>query len=191
MHLKSRRNFIKTVSYAAFTCLTTLFGTSSFVCKERKDQDFEPGYLKLHKSGELKKRGEKLWELLESCELCPRMCGVNKLKGKKGFCQANSQLEISSYHPHFGEEKPLVGKGGSGTIFLTNCGLRCVFCINWEVSQGGVGSERSIEEFAGQTTGRAGGCSGGEKRAGTGPSAEEKTPGPDSRRKKTPEQKNY
>ena len=76
------------------------------------------------------------------------MCGKNKLKGNKGDCQANSQLEISSFHPHFGEEKPLVGKGGSGTIFLTNCGLRCVFCINWEISQGGEGSARSIEEFS-------------------------------------------
>ena len=85
---------------------------------------------------------------MENCELCPRMCRVNKLKGEKGICQANAQLEISSYHPHFGEEKPLVGKGGSGTIFMTNCGLRCVFCINWEISQGGEGTERSIDDFA-------------------------------------------
>jgi len=76
------------------------------------------------------------------------MCGVNKLKGEKGFCQADRQLKISAFHPHFGEEKPLVGQGGSGTIFLTNCGLRCVFCINWEISQGGRGFVRSIEEFA-------------------------------------------
>jgi len=112
------------------------------------DLEYEPGYLKLHKSGELKRRGETLWAMMESCELCPRMCGVNKLKGEKGFCQANAQLEISSFHPHFGEEKPLVGNGGSGTIFLTNCSLRCVFCINWEISQGGEGSVRSIEELS-------------------------------------------
>ncbi len=148
MHLKSKRNIIKTILYSAFAGFTGLFGAISFVNTERKDRDFEPGYLVLHKSGELKRRGEKLWELMESCELCPRMCGVNKLKGEKGFCQANSQLEISSFHPHFGEEKPLVGKGGSGTIFLTNCGLRCVFCCNWEISQGGEGSVRSIEEFS-------------------------------------------
>jgi putative pyruvate formate lyase activating enzyme len=108
---------------------------------------FEPAYLKLHRSGELKKRGEELWEIMRSCKLCPRMCRVNKLAREKGFCQGSSQLEISSYHPHFGEERPLVGKGGSGTIFLTNCGLRCVFCINWEISQGGQGEERSIEEM--------------------------------------------
>jgi len=76
------------------------------------------------------------------------MCGMNRLMGETGFCKANSQLGISSFHPHFGEEDPLVGKGGSGTIFLTNCGLRCVFCINWEISQGGEGSERSIAEFS-------------------------------------------
>lgn len=110
--------------------------------------DFEPAYLKLHRSGELKQRGGLLWTMMEKCELCPRMCGVNKLKGQKGFCNSSSRLEISSYHPHFGEEKPLVGKGGSGTIFMTNCSLRCVFCINWEISQGGEGLVRSIGEFA-------------------------------------------
>jgi putative pyruvate formate lyase activating enzyme len=76
------------------------------------------------------------------------MCGVNRLEGEEGFCQASSRLEISSYHPHFGEEAPLVGDGGSGTIFLTNCGLRCVFCINWEISHGGQGSKKSIKDLA-------------------------------------------
>ncbi|MBI4810313.1 MAG: radical SAM protein [Ignavibacteriales bacterium] len=109
---------------------------------------FEPVYLKLHQNGELKKRGEELWSVMKECRLCPRECGANRLAGERGFCQANAQLEISSYNPHFGEEKPLVGKGGSGTIFLTNCGLRCVFCINWEISQGGQGSRRTLEEMA-------------------------------------------
>ncbi|NLA50387.1 MAG: radical SAM protein, partial [Bacteroidales bacterium] len=90
-----------------------------------------------------------LWAMMESCELCPRMCKVNKLKGEKGFCQADSTLEISSAHPHFGEEKPLVGKGGSGTIFLSNCSLRCVFCINYSISQEGEGTRRTIDHFAG------------------------------------------
>lgn len=111
-------------------------------------QKFEPGYLKLHKSGALKNRGKILWDMMEKCELCPRMCRVNKLKGEKGFCGADAQLEISSFSPHYGEEKPLVGTGGSGTIFLTHCGLRCVFCINWEISQGGEGYPRSIEDLA-------------------------------------------
>jgi len=110
--------------------------------------DFEPAYLKLHKSGELKKRGEELWSIMKSCRLCPRQCQVNRIKGEKGFCQATAQLQVSAYHPHFGEEKSLVGKGGSGAIFFTNCSLRCVFCINWEISCGGRGKPISIEELA-------------------------------------------
>jgi len=85
---------------------------------------------------------------MKSCKLCPRKCGTNRLDGNRGFCQASSQLEIASHHPHFGEEKTLVGKGGSGTIFFTNCSLRCVFCINWEISQGGRGRPESIKELA-------------------------------------------
>jgi putative pyruvate formate lyase activating enzyme len=112
------------------------------------DPDFEPPYLALHRSGELQQRGQELWLLMQSCELCPRQCRVNKLKGERGFCEANAQLEISSHHPHFGEERPLVGQGGSGTIFLTNCSLRCVFCCNWEISQGGQGRPCSIREMA-------------------------------------------
>jgi putative pyruvate formate lyase activating enzyme len=114
----------------------------------RTDPDFEPAYLSLHRTGELKKRGEELWNVMEACELCPRQCGAARLEGEKGFCHSSSQLEISSFHPHFGEEKPLVGKGGSGTIFLTNCSLRCVFCINWQISQGGEGKARSIQDMA-------------------------------------------
>jgi putative pyruvate formate lyase activating enzyme len=112
------------------------------------ESGYEPPYLEKHRSGELKKRGEDLWGLMESCELCPRRCGVNRLGGEEGFCRSSAKLEISSYHPHFGEERPLVGRGGSGTIFVTNCGLRCVFCINWEISHGGEGNERNIDQFA-------------------------------------------
>ena len=94
---------------------------------------FEPGYLKLHASGELKKRGVELWSVMENCALCPRGCGANRLEGEEGFCEGSSRLEIASFHPHFGEERSLVGRGGSGTVFFTNCGLRCVFCINGSV----------------------------------------------------------
>jgi putative pyruvate formate lyase activating enzyme len=109
---------------------------------------FEPSYLKLHRTGELRQRGEALWRVMESCRLCPRMCGVNKLNGEKGFCGADARLMVSAFHQHFGEEKPLVGRGGSGTIFMTNCSLRCVFCCNWEISQGGQGRHRTLEEMA-------------------------------------------
>ena len=110
---------------------------------------FEPAYLKLHKTGELKERAEELWAIMKRCRLCPRRCGVNRHEGMRGVCQApGTTLVISSSHPHFGEERPLVGKGGSGTIFLTHCNLRCVFCQNWEVAQLGIGSERNIDDFA-------------------------------------------
>jgi putative pyruvate formate lyase activating enzyme len=109
---------------------------------------FEPAYLALYKKGELKKRGEALWKRMKSCDLCPRECGADRLEGERGHCGASSTLEISSYNPHFGEEDPLVGNGGSGTIFLTHCSLRCVFCINWQISQGGEGTVRTIDEMA-------------------------------------------
>ncbi|MFW5821933.1 MAG: radical SAM protein [Tangfeifania sp.] len=147
MHLVSRRNIIKSLLFAPVSVYLPGWGAGRL--KNDYYNEPEPGYLKLHKTGELKERGEKLWRIMENCRLCPRRCGANRLKGERGFCGSNSRLEISSFHPHFGEEKPLVGENGSGTIFMTNCSLRCVFCINWEVSQGGEGSERSIGQFAG------------------------------------------
>jgi len=113
------------------------------------DLGFEPAYLKLHKTGELANRAEKLWTIMESCRLCPRECGVKRLEGMSGFCGSpGSTLVVASFHPHFGEEKPLVGTGGSGTIFITHCSLRCVFCQNWEISQLGRGSECALDDFA-------------------------------------------
>ena len=110
--------------------------------------DFEPAYLKLHLTGELRKRGEDLWKRMGKCDLCPRECGAKRLEGQKGFCGSDGNLFVSSYHAHFGEEAPLVGTGGSGTVFLTNCALRCVFCINWEISQGGHGRGTAIDDMA-------------------------------------------
>jgi putative pyruvate formate lyase activating enzyme len=112
------------------------------------DPAFEPAYLKLHRTGELRRRSDALCAMLESCRLCPRECGAGRLRGEKGVCQASRDVEVSSHHPHFGEERSLVGRGGSGTIFLTNCNLRCVFCINWEVSQGGQGWRRTLDDLA-------------------------------------------
>ena len=148
MQLVSRRNMIKSLLFVPVACYSPILNSMQFQTTEKNENNFEPAYLKLHKTGELKERGKELWKKMKSCNLCPRMCGANKLEGERGFCGANADLEISSFHPHFGEERPLVGKGGSGTIFLTNCSLRCVFCINWEISQGGEGSLRSIEQMA-------------------------------------------
>ncbi|MBM3334722.1 radical SAM protein, partial [Candidatus Sumerlaeota bacterium] len=73
---------------------------------------------------------------------------MDRLDGKKGFCDATSELVIASYHPHFGEERPLVGRGGSGTIFFCHCSLRCVFCINYEISHEAQGTPRTIAQLA-------------------------------------------
>lgn len=113
------------------------------------DPDLEPAFLELHRTGELRERAEKLWEMMRDCRLCPRVCRVNRLEGETGICRApGTRLYVASAHAHFGEERPLVGKGGSGTIFFSHCPLRCVFCINWEVSHRGRGHEISIEGLA-------------------------------------------
>ncbi len=110
---------------------------------------FKPAYLALHEQGILRLRADTLWDSLAHCQLCPRQCGVNRLLGKQGFCRApGADLIVSSALPHFGEERPLVGKGGSGTIFFSHCNLRCVFCQNWEISHLGRGTRRSISELA-------------------------------------------
>jgi len=111
--------------------------------------NFEPAYLQLHRTGELKIRAKELYVTMESCELCPRRCGVNRLDGDSGFCSTpGATLVLSAAQPHFGEEKPLVGNGGSGTIFLTHCNLRCVFCQNWEIAQLGRGAKSNIGALA-------------------------------------------
>ena len=109
---------------------------------------YRPGYISLHRSGELKKRGESLWEILRECRLCPRECEVDRLEGEKGFCNAGSALRVASFHAHFGEERPLVGVGGSGTIFLSHCNLGCIFCQNWDISHQGAGSPVEIGDLA-------------------------------------------
>ena len=109
---------------------------------------FQPGYIKLYKSGELKKRVEKTVNLLKQCQICPRRCKVNRLENEKGICKVGRLPMVSSYNPHFGEESPLVGTQGSGTIFLTSCNLGCIFCQNYDISHLGAGYEISIERFA-------------------------------------------
>ena len=91
---------------------------------------------------------EKARSVLEECCLCPRHCGVNRLAGESGKCHISKQVMVSSYGPHFGEEAPLVGRYGSGTIFFTYCNLRCVFCQNYSISQMGEGNEVAMEELA-------------------------------------------
>ena len=82
----------------------------------------------------LKERYQEIYERLTSCNICPRNCGVDRTKGEKGFCQAPVEPVVDTVTPHFGEEPPLVGYGGSGTIFFSHCNLRCVFCQNYPIS---------------------------------------------------------
>ena len=86
---------------------------------------------------------------MESCRVCPHNCGVNRLVGEAGRCRTGREAIVSSYGPHFGEEAPLVGKHGSGTIFFANCNLTCLFCQNYSISQLGEGQKASAEELAG------------------------------------------
>jgi len=98
---------------------------------------------------ELQNRIEAAYQLLESCRVCPRECGVNRLKDEKsGFCRSGLNPAISSVSPHHGEEPPLSGTKGSGTIFFTSCNLRCVYCQNYPISQLGNGAERTVGELA-------------------------------------------
>lgn len=109
---------------------------------------FIPGYIKLHETGELQKRIDKAYHTLEDCVVCPRKCHVDRIKGEYGVCRVGSFPMVSSYNPHFGEERPLVGSHGSGTIFLTSCNLRCIFCQNWEISHLMQGGEISVKELS-------------------------------------------
>lgn len=107
-----------------------------------------PHYLVLHASGELTRRAKAAEDLLADCHLCPRQCGVNRLEDERGICRTGKNAIVASYAAHFGEESPLVGTGGSGAIFFTNCNLLCIFCQNYEISHLGEGMETTAEQLA-------------------------------------------
>jgi putative pyruvate formate lyase activating enzyme len=110
---------------------------------------FEPAYLALLRSGELKRRAAAAYARLEECDICARECGANRRLGaEKAGCHTGDRAMVASYGPHFGEEEPLVGRGGSGTIFFAWCNLRCQFCQNYDISQGGQGRAVEPEELA-------------------------------------------
>jgi putative pyruvate formate lyase activating enzyme len=107
-----------------------------------------PSYLSLFRSGELTDRSAKAREMLSPCRLCPRECQAARLQGEKGACEGGALAKVASFSPHFGEESPLVGYRGSGTIFFSYCPLHCVFCQNWDISQSGAGREVEPEALA-------------------------------------------
>jgi putative pyruvate formate lyase activating enzyme len=141
----SRREFIKN---SLFSGCSLFFFPLSLNASEKKDGQWIPAYKKLEAEGKLAERVKQAYALFENCQLCPRKCGVNRQKGERGFCRAPVKPVIFSYHPHFGEEMSLVGRKGSGTIFFSNCNLRCVFCQNWPIAHEGRGKEIQDEDLA-------------------------------------------
>lgn len=105
-------------------------------------------YIDLYKSGELLQRVRASYQHLKSCDLCPHDCGVDRLAGEQGICSAGAQPKIASANVHKGEEPPISGQKGSGTIFLSGCSLRCRFCQNFPISQLGNGEEISTSVLA-------------------------------------------
>ncbi len=108
----------------------------------------EPSYLRLYREGKLQDRIDRAVELMRDCSLCPRECHVDRLSGDLGFCRTGRKARVASLHAHFGEEAPLVGTGGSGTIFFRSCNLLCYFCQNYDISHDERGGEVGPEELA-------------------------------------------
>ena len=92
--------------------------------------------------------GDILEKLLKNCTLCPRNCGINRTNNIKGFCGADKNLKVARADLHFWEEPCISGEKGSGTVFFSNCTLKCVFCQNRKISNDGTGEEISIEKLA-------------------------------------------
>ncbi len=109
----------------------------------------QSSYIRLLDTGELEARVDAAREMLSPCRVCPRVCGVDRLAGEVGYCRSGCLPVVSSHGPHFGEEPPMAGRFGSGTIFLTGCNMRCVFCQNYKISQEQYGREITCEELAG------------------------------------------
>jgi len=111
-------------------------------------RDFEAAYMALYRSGELQARAQAAVAGLAHCTVCPRDCGVDRLADKTATCKTGRYANVSSYFPHMGEEDPLRGWRGSGTIFFSMCNLRCVFCQNYDISQVRSGAESPPEQLA-------------------------------------------
>jgi len=111
--------------------------------------DFTPRYVELARSGELLRRAAVAAERLHACALCPRACGIDRTTGGLGYCRTGELPTVYSHMSHPGEEPPISGARGSGTIFMSGCTLSCVYCQNARFSQGGEGARRSVADVAG------------------------------------------
>lgn len=107
-----------------------------------------PSYLDASSDGRLTNLSQKAYRMLESCAICPRKCKINRLKNETGFCKTGLLPKVCSFMAHHGEEPPISGKRGSGTIFFSHCNMRCLYCQNYEFSQLGQGKEVEFEELA-------------------------------------------
>jgi putative pyruvate formate lyase activating enzyme len=110
---------------------------------------WKPAYWDAWRSGELRRRSQEAEKLLASCTVCPRNCRADRRWGRTGYCRSGRLPAVASYNAHHGEEPPISGTRGSGTIFFSNCNLSCAYCQNWPISQLGQGKEVSFEELAG------------------------------------------
>lgn len=107
-----------------------------------------PSYLHAHDTRKLQEVAQKAWEMLSSCTLCPRRCKVNRLNKKIGFCKTGTEAKVYSYLAHSGEEPPISGTFGSGTIFFSGCTMSCLYCQNHKFSQSNEGKEVTTERLA-------------------------------------------
>ena len=142
----TRRGFIRNLLISGSplllnACDRGIFGSTS----GKRDVGVlpKPSYFNLEEAGLFQQRIDQAFELMESCTLCPRKCGANRRSREIGFCRGTDRVKVHSYSPHFGEEHPLSGRRGSGTIFFSHCNLRCVFCQNWPIAHEGHGRKIS------------------------------------------------
>ena len=152
--MSSRRKFIKNSLLTAGAI--TLGGLNLYGCtsarrnaaNSQNENAYRPNYIALEESGELERRERALWERMESCDLCPRKCKVNRMAGRMGICSSDQTLRVASSQITWGEERVIVGSGGAGSIFFSNCNLLCVFCQNWDIAHHGRGHETTHARLA-------------------------------------------
>jgi len=139
----TRRIFLKQAAAASVAGVAATVHPAHAV-----DRDWQPAYRKLQDLNLLDERVEAIVAQYANCQLCPHQCGVDRNDRQLGMCGASARVRVYSHTPHFGEELPLVGRRGSGTIFFSHCNLRCVFCQNWPIAHEGRGRSVTDRELA-------------------------------------------